>query len=136
MYQKSESYHAWLLRYEVTRRQKMAWNYQFQCLTLYISGTLDHVIEILLHRCKIMISPGVVLYFFKKCNIVNIKIILFLSALLNSFVLINIWFSSSSVNAKKKFWVVPHLHMCVIFCSHLRIVKMVHIENIIITSIN
>ena len=115
----------------------MAWNYQFQCLTLYISGTLDHVIEILLHRCKIMISPGVFLYFFKKCSIVNVKIILFLLAHLNCFFLIIIWFSSSSVNAKKKFWVVPHLlHMCVIFCSHLRTVKIIHIENIIITSIN
>ena len=68
-----------------TKGQKMVWNYQFQSVTLCISGTLDHVIEILLHRCKIMISPGVVLYFFKKCSIVNIKIILFLSALLNSF---------------------------------------------------
>ena len=103
------------------------------CHTLYLRNSRS------CHRdfvTQIMISPGVVLYFFKKCSIVNIKIILFLSALLNSFFLINIWFSSSSVNAKKKFWVVPHLHMCVIFCSHLRIVKMVHIENIIITSIN
>ena len=29
------------------------------------------------HRCKIMISPGIFLIFWKKCNIVNIKILLF-----------------------------------------------------------
>ena len=46
-----------------------------------------------------MVSLGVCLYFiFKKCNIVNIIIILFFSlAHLAQFV-----FSSSSVNAKKK----------------------------------
>ena len=47
------------------------------------------------------------LYFFKKCNIVNIKII--------STVFLIICFSSSSINTKKKIWGVPHLHMCVVF---------------------
>ena len=57
------------------------------------------------------------LYFFKKCNIVNIKIVLFLLAHFNSF-FNNSLFLSSSINAKKKFWGVPHLlHMCVIFFS-------------------
>ena len=52
--------------------------------------------------------------FFFKCNIVNIKIVCFLLALFNSFLII-ICFSSSSINVKKKFWYVPHLlHMCVI----------------------
>ena len=37
----------------------------------------------LVHRCKI--SPGFLLYLKKKCNIVNIKIILFLLALYNRF---------------------------------------------------
>ena len=41
------------------KRQKMAQNYQFQYVMLYISGTVDHIIEIL-----IMISTGVFLYFF------------------------------------------------------------------------
>ena len=57
------------------------------------------------------------LYFFKKYNIVNIKTILLLLAHFKSlFFLIRICFLSSSMNAKKKFWSVPHLlHMCVIF---------------------
>ena len=58
------------------------------------------------------------LFFFKKCNIVNIKIIIFLWVyylLMGLFVII-ICFSSSSINVQNKFWVVPHLlHMCVIF---------------------
>ena len=56
------------------------------------------------------------LYFFKKCIIVNIKIVLFLFSHFNSFFLIRICFSSSSINVKKKVWDVPHLlHMCVTF---------------------
>ena len=47
--------------------QKMTLNYQFQYVLLCISGTVDHIIKIL-----IMISTGVFLYFFFKCNIVNI----------------------------------------------------------------
>ena len=72
-----------------------------------------------------MISTGVFLFFFfRRCNIVNIKIICFILAHFNSFLII-IWFSSSSINSKKKFCGVPHLlHMCVIFnklslfCNH------------------
>ena len=53
--------------------------------------------------------------YFLKCNIVNIKIILFFIGPLQQFFLIIICFSSSSINAKKKFGGVPHLlHMCVI----------------------
>ena len=53
--------------------QKMTQNYQFQFVLLYISGTVDHIIE-----TWIMISTGVFVYIvFKKCNIVSIKIILF-----------------------------------------------------------
>ena len=49
------------------------------------------------------------LYFLKKCNIVNIKII-------STVFLITICLSSSSINAKKKFWGVRHLlHMYVTF---------------------
>ena len=63
-----------------------------------------------------MISPSVFLYFFLKCNIVNVKIILFFVGPLQQFFLINICHSSLSENGKKKFWGVPHfLHMCVIF---------------------
>ena len=62
-----------------------------------------------------MMSPGVFLYFFKKYNILNIEIVTFLWAHLNSF-LINSCFSSSSINANQKFLVVSHrLHMYVIF---------------------
>ena len=54
-------------------------------------------------------------FFFKKCNIVKIKIICFFMAHFNSF-FNNYCFSSLSINAKKKFWGVPHLlHMCVVF---------------------
>ena len=50
---------------------------------LYISGTVDYIIKIL-----IMICRGVFLYFFlKKCSIVNFKVILFfISPLQQSFV--------------------------------------------------
>ena len=55
------------------------------------------------------------IFFFFKCNTVNIKIFFFLLAHFNSFLII-VCFSSSSVNAKNKFWGVPHLlHICVIF---------------------
>ena len=54
--------------------------------------------------------------FFQECNIVNIEITLFFIGYLQQFFLIIICFSSSSKNAKTKFWGVPHLlHMCVIF---------------------
>ena len=56
-----------------------------------------------------MISPSVFLYFFLKCNIVNVKIILFFVGPLQQFFLINICLSSLSENGKKKFWGVPHL---------------------------
>ena len=43
--------------------KKMTYNYQFQSVTLYISGTVDHIMKFLVHRCKIMIPPGVFIYF-------------------------------------------------------------------------
>ena len=56
-------------------------------------------------------------FFFFKCNILNIKILNFLLAHFNSF--FNTCFSSSSINAKQKFWGVPLLfHMCLIFEKH------------------
>ena len=61
-----------------------------------------------------MISPGAFLYFLKNCKIVNIKIILFFIGPLEQF--FKYFFSSSSVNAIKRFCDVPHLlHMCVFF---------------------
>ena len=51
-------------------------NDQFQFVLVYISGTVDHSIEIL-----IMTSTGVFHYFFKKRNIVNIKIMFFIGQL-------------------------------------------------------
>ena len=42
--------------------------------------------------CKIMIYPGVFLYFFKKCNIVNIVIVLFFIGPLQQFFLIIVIF--------------------------------------------
>ena len=52
-------------------RGKMTSHYQFQSVLLYISVTVDHIIEIL-----IMISPVVK----KRSNILNIKIIFFFLA--------------------------------------------------------
>ena len=50
----------------------------------------------LVHMCKMMISPAIFFHFFK--------------------ILIFQVFQSSSINAKMKFWGVPHLpHMCVIY---------------------
>ena len=83
-----------------------------QFVLLYISGTVDHIIEIL-----IMISTGVFLYFFLKmqhCKYWNYFVFYWPTS---TVFLIIICFSSSSVNAKKKFWGVIHLlHVCVIFC--------------------
>ena len=51
---------------------------------------------LLLHMCKMMISPAIFFHFFK--------------------ILIFQVFQGSSINAKRKFWGVPNLlHMCVIF---------------------
>ena len=60
--------------------QKMTINYQYQYALIYISGIVDHIMKIL-----VMISTGVFLYFFKKYNIVNIKIILFFIGPLQQF---------------------------------------------------
>ena len=60
---------------------------------------------------KIMISPGVFLHLFLSLFFifVNIKIPTFFVGQLQQFFLINSCFSSSSINAKQKFWGVPHL---------------------------
>ena len=55
---------------------------------------------VLVHMCKMMISPAIFLLFLKR--------------------LIFRVFQSSSINTKRKFWGVPHLpHMCVIFSKTL-----------------
>ena len=54
------------------------------------------------------------LYFLKKCNIVNIEIVLFLLAHLTVFLII--CFSSSPINSKKKFRCAPPFwHVCGFF---------------------
>ena len=60
------------------KEKKMTLNYQYQYVLLYISGTADHIIEIL-----IMISTGVFLYVFKKYS--NVNIILFFIRPLNNY---------------------------------------------------
>ena len=70
-----------------------------------------------------MISVGACLNFFfqKNAALKIFKLFCFLLAHFNSF-LINICFSSSSVNAKNNFWVVPHLlHICVIFIDRAQL---------------
>ena len=79
-------------------------------LTHHISGNgtlCDHGVSLYYDISRCFSS-----FFFKKCNIVN-KIILFFIGPLQLF-FFNICFSSSSVNAKKKFWGVPYLrpHVC------------------------
>ena len=59
------------------KKPKITPNYQFQSATLYISELYMILSRFLVHRCKIMIYPGVFLYFFKKYNVVNIKILVF-----------------------------------------------------------
>ena len=46
--------------------QKMTHNYQFLSITLYIFGTVDHIIRFLVHKCKIIIFPVVFLCLFNK----------------------------------------------------------------------
>ena len=64
----------------------MIHNYQCQSFTLYISRTLDHIVRstFLVHKCKIMMSPGVT--FLKKYNIVNTKILTFFIGPLQKFI--------------------------------------------------
>ena len=96
------------VRWKEQKTPKIIYFILLRCLP--VSGTVDHIIKIFGTWYKIMISPGVFFIFKKECNIVNIKIILFfLLAHFNSFFnkYLNICFSSSSVNAIKKFWDVP-----------------------------
>ena len=89
--------------------EKMTQNYLFQSVTLYISGTVYHIDEILVRRCKAMISPSVSLFSEKIKKMQHCKywhILVF--SLSNSF-LINSCFSSSSIKKKNKFWGVLHL---------------------------
>ena len=62
---------------EWIKGQKMTHNYQFQSAALYIAKAVEHVkTKYLVQRCKIVVSPGVFVYFLKSCNI-NIKILTF-----------------------------------------------------------
>ena len=68
------------------------------------------------HRYEIMVSPGDFLYFpsfFFFCKYWNTYIFYWPTS---TVFLISSCFSSSPINAKQKFWGVPHLlQMCVIF---------------------
>ena len=44
--------------------QKMTQNYQFKSVTLYILRTVDNIIRLLVYRCKMIISLGVLSVFF------------------------------------------------------------------------
>ena len=81
-----------------------------------IPQKLDHVIKIL-----IIISTGVFLYIFlKKCNIVNIKIILFLLAHLNSFFNNNLFFKFIN-KCQKEIEVCPTFFTCIWFFTFDRL---------------
>ena len=119
----------WVLRR--VKEQKMAWNDKnFVLCTLYLRNHTSYDFDLcctcvkgysikwpkmtkklsqsisqelyliwlwfLVHMCKMMISPAIFFHFFK--------------------ILIFQVFQSSSINAKVKFWGVPHLlHMCMTF---------------------
>ena len=92
--------------------QKMMENCLFQYVMLCISGTVDHIIEILL-----TISAGVFCCFFlQKYNIVNIKIILFFIGPLQQF-FYNYLFLKFINKWKKKIWgcAPPSSHVCDFF---------------------
>ena len=60
------------------KKQKMTHNDQFQSVALYISGTVDHIIKIFGTQVwNNDISRCFSLFFFKKYNTVNIKIVTF-----------------------------------------------------------
>ena len=44
--------------------QKMTQNYQFKSVMLYILRTVDNIIRLLVYRCKMIISLGVLSVFF------------------------------------------------------------------------
>ena len=75
--------------------QKMTLNDQFQYALLYISGTVDHIIEIL-----IMISAGVFLYFFLNAALYILKLFCILLAHFNSF--LNNYLFSKFINKCQK----------------------------------
>ena len=71
----------------IVKRAKNDLKYKFQSVTLYISRTVDHSIKIFRTKMKNNISRLFSLfYFFKKCNIVNNKIILFFIGPLQQFI--------------------------------------------------
>ena len=78
--------------------QKMTDDYLFQSVCLYLRNYRSYHQDFLVHRCKILIYPGVFLYFLKKYNILNMKILTFFIGL--TVFLLNSCFSSSSINAK------------------------------------
>ena len=67
--------------------QKMTQNDKKNFVSLLISGTALHMTVVLVHLCKMMISPAVFFHFFK--------------------ILIFQVFQTSSINAKRKFRCVP-----------------------------
>ena len=83
---------------EGVKRQKMAQN--GKKMSYFVSQELYLIwLWFLVHMSKVMISPAIFFGFFK--------------------ILIFRVFQSSSINAKRKFWCVPHfLHMCVIFTDY------------------
>ena len=101
----------------------MTHNCQFQSVTLYISRTVDQS-----HHQDCSYTGIKYLYLQVFCFIFFITFLIFVNIFVKIFVntyifycptltafLIKSCFSSSSINAKQKFWSVPHLlHMCVI----------------------
>ena len=85
--------------------QKMTHNYQFLSIALYIFGTVDHIIRVLVHKCEIIIFPVAFLCLFNKSQ-------RFLLAHFNSF--FNSCFLSSSIYPNKGILSCgpPSSHVC------------------------
>ena len=100
----------------VLKGQKMTQNDKKFCLSHSVSQEPYIILWFLVYMCKMLISSGV---FFNFKNLIFQVVRKFYWSTSTVFL---IYFSSSSINAKKKFWGVPHLfHMCVIFLCNLMI---------------
>ena len=54
----------WVVR--GVKGQKIVQNDEKFCVTLHISGTTHHMIIFVVHKCKMIISPGVFFFYFFK----------------------------------------------------------------------
>ena len=102
----------WFLRVSGAKRAKNDLNYQFQYVLLYISGTGDYIIEIL-----IIVSTGCVFldFFFLNEALQILKLFCFLFAHFNNFLNNYLFFKFINKCQKKNSEVYPTFFTCVWF---------------------